>query len=187
MERKHVTIGIVLEPHIAKNIATLIAPWRSAPITWHAPDSMHIALLPIGWVSETDVARITDTVRTVAAEVPASDVTFTRFAATHKDPRITDPRSYNIVRLEGEPSEMLRVLHERIARTLHMAIKPKKHFRPFVTAGHMRVAQWRALPVYPQIDVSVKLMMDITHISILERVHHDERWIFTPLDVISLA
>ncbi len=187
MERKKITIGIDVEPHIKKKIAQVIAQWADAPVKWHAVDGVHVPLVSIGWVGEDDVPAIIDAVCDAAAQTAMCDVVFTRIAAAHKDPHVTDAAQYNIVRMEGEVSEPLRLLHERLYHALQMPVTSKKQFRPYVTIGQMRVAQWRADAQRPQIDVPVRLVMDVTHVSVLEHLADDDGGTFVPIEVVPLA
>ncbi len=186
MERKNITIGIDVEPHIKKKIASVTAQWKDAPIKWHPVDGLHVVLAHIGWVNEDDLSTILAAVTDVAQQTVMFDVRFTRIAATHKNPHITDPAQYNIVRLEGDVSESLRILHARLHDALHITIKPKKHFRPYVTIGQMRVTQWQLAEQRPIIDLPVDLVMDVVQISVLDHVEHNGVWTFAPYDCVSL-
>ncbi len=187
MERKNITIGIDVEPHIKKKITAVTAQWKDAPIRWHPVDGLHVALVQIGWVSKDDMPTIVAAVTDVASHTPMFDVHFTRIAAAHKNPHITDPAQFAVVRAEGEASEPLRLLHARLCDALCITITPKKHFRPYVTIGQMRAAQWSAAAHRPDIDVSVHLVMDVMHISILEHVERDGGWSFDPFDIVPLV
>ena len=181
------TIGITVEPHVKKKVASVIAQWADAPVKWHPVDGLHVPLVSLGWVHDDDVSTVIAAVRDVAAQTAMCDVVFTRIAAGHKDPHVTDPAHYNVVRLEGEASVPLRKLHEKLHHALHMPYTPKKQFRPFVTLGQMRAGQWRADAHRPQIAVPVHLVMDVTHVSVLEHVEENGAWTFVPYDLAPLV
>lgn len=186
MEQKKIAIGIDLETHLKKSVMRAVQNWKDAPIKWHPEESLHIALLPIGWIGEDDVLQIIGSLAEVAQDTQSFSVAFSRIIATHKDQRVTDPRQFQLVRLEGEDNDSLRDLYQHMCTVLDLPETQKKHFAPYVTLGRMRARKWQALEEIPVIEKEFPALMDVTHITLFEQVNQEGQWTFEPIEIFEL-
>ena len=186
MEQKKIAIGIDLEAHLKKSLMRTVQKWKDLPIKWHPADSLHIALLPIGWVGEDDVLHIIGKLAEVAQDTTGFSVSFSRVVAANKDHRITDPRQFQLVRVEGEDNDALRELYQRLCEALDLPETEKKHFAPHVTLGRMRARKWQTLEQLPEIDQPCPILMDVTHLTLFEQVNQEGQWTFEPIEIFEM-
>ena len=184
MQRK-VFIGIDLDGHLKKMLVKSVSKWHNLPVKWHKEESLHIALLPIGWVSEDDVFDISDALENVADETNTFSINFDKIKTVSKN-NSDDIKDAQMVRLEGDDSEELKNLFEKIEKELGLPVVKKKHFRPFVTLGRMRAKKWQEMGEYPTIDIDFPVMMDVFHITLFESVQIEDKWQIEPVRVFEL-
>ena len=184
MQRK-VFIGIDLDPHVKNMLVKATRKWHNLPIKWHKEVSLHISLIPIGWVNEDDVFDISDAIESVTDTTNNFDISFTKIVTIAKN-NSKNPKDAQLVRLEGEDSDNMRVLFEKLEGELGMPVIKKKHFKPLVTLGRMRAKKWQELEEFPDININFPMTMDVFNITLFENVQIDEKWTVEPVNVFEL-
>ena len=184
MQRK-VFIGIDLDDHVKNMLVKSVQKWHNLPIKWHKEESLHIALIPVGWVNEYDVVDISDALETVADETSAFTIDFDKILTVSKN-NSDNIEDAQIVRLEGDDNEELKVLFEKLESELGLPVIKKKHFKPLVTLGRMRAKKWQEMEEYPTIYINFPVMMDVFHITLFENVRIDGKWVVEPVRVFEL-
>jgi len=184
MQRK-IFIGIDLDDHVKAVLFKSVKKWHNLPIKWHKQESLHIALLPIGWVTEDDVFEISDALEAVADDMSTFTINFDKILTVSKNDS-DDIKEAQLVRLEGDDSEELKILFEKIEGELGLPVIKKKHFKPLVTLGRMRAKKWQELEEYPTIDIDFPMMMDVFGITLFESVQIDGKWQIEPVRVFDL-
>ncbi len=184
MQRK-IFIGIDLDEHVKKMLVKSVSKWHNLPIKWHKEESLHIALLPIGWVNEDDVFKISDALEMVANDVNTFTINFDKILTVSKN-NSDNIKEAQLVRLEGDASEELKILFEKIEEELGLPVVQKKHFKPLVTLGRMRAKKWKELEEYPDINIDFPVMMDVFHITLFESVQIDGKWQVEPVRMFEL-
>jgi len=184
MQRK-VFIGIDLDSHVKNMLFKSVKKWHNLPIKWHKEDSLHIALIPIGWVNEDDVFEISDAIASVTDKMRNFSIAFNKIVTISKKDS-HDIMDAQLVRLEGDVSEDLRVLFEKIESALELPVVKKKQFKPLVTLGRMRANKWQELESYPNIDINFPVTMDVYQVTLFESVNIDDEWQIAPVEVFDL-
>ncbi len=185
MQRK-IFIGIDLDEHVKGMLVKSVSKWHNLPIKWHKQESLHIALIPIGWVNEDDVFEIYDAVEEVCRNVENFSITFDKISTTTKRKGVDIIQNAQLVRLEGYDNEELKNLYTQLQKGLGMPVVFKKHFKPFVTLGRMRAKKWQELKEYPIIDVNFPVIMDIYQVTLFESIQIDGKWQLRPLNIFDL-
>lgn len=185
MQQK-IFIGIDLDMHLKKAVVKSLKEWRDLPVKWYDEDGFHIALLPIGWVEEDDVLRISEILAELCSDTDAFSVDFDKIITVAKDLHKTEVKDAQIVRLVGEESEELRVLYHNLAEALDLPISEKRSFRPHVDLGRIRVKKWQELADHPQIEVSFPAKMDVATVTLFENAQIEGKRQFIPIEVFEL-
>ncbi len=184
MQRK-VFIGIDLDKHVKSMLVKSVRKWHNLPIKWHKEESLHIALIPIGWVTEDDVFDISDALENAVDDMRVFAIEFDKIVTISKN-NSSNAKDAQLVRLEGGDNEELKILLEKIENELELPVVKKKHFKPFVTLGRMRAKKWQKLEEYPDINVDFPVMMDVFHVTLFESVQIDDKWLIEPVRVFEL-
>ncbi len=143
MQRK-VFIGIDLDPHVKTMLVKAVSKWHNMPIKWHKEESLHISLIPIGWVNEDDVFEISDAIEAVTTDMSNFDIVFNEIVTISKDDS-SNAKDAQLVRLEGDDSDNMRMLFEKLEDELGMPVIKKKHFKPLVTLGRCEQRSGKSL------------------------------------------
>jgi len=184
MQRK-VFIGIDLDDHVKSMLVKSVKKWHNLPIKWHKKEGLHIILLPIGWVSEDDVFDISDAIKSVTNEMNNFSIAFNNILPISKKDS-SEIKEAQLVRLEGNTSEDLKNLFEKIEKELGLPIVKKKQFKPLVTLGRMRAKKWKELEEYPDININFPVTMDVYQVTLFESVNIDDEWQIVPVEVFDL-
>ncbi len=185
MQRK-IFIGIDLDEHVKKMLVKSVSKWHNLPIKWHKEDSLHISLIPIGWVNEDDVFDVSDAIEEVCTQMKNFPIAFDKIITIAKKKDNDTIENAQLIRLEGDDSDELKELYMALEQKLGMPVTQKKHFKPFVTLGRMRAKKWKELSEYPDINIDFPLVLDIYQITLFESVQVDDVWTIVPVEVFDL-
>jgi 2'-5' RNA ligase len=185
MQRK-VFIGIDLDEHVKSMLVKSVKKWHNLPIKWHKEESLHIALLPIGWVTEDDVFDISDAIEDACNQTRNFSIAFDKIVTVTKKKDESTIKNAQSIRLEGDDSDELKELYMKLEESLGVPVTPKKHFKPLVTLGRMRAKKWQELEEYPDINIDFPLMMDVYQVTLFESVQIDGKWTVVPVEVFDL-
>ena len=160
MQRK-IFISINLSPRTKKSLTRAISNWQDLPVKWVKEPNLHVTLSFLGHVNDSVIPEICKKVRETAAGHEMMDLEFTRIelAPTKDDPRM--------VWLLGEPSEELKILHEKIEQALNIFVTSKKTFRPHITLGKIRQKKWHSLPEAPVIEKVFPLLVTAESVDVM--------------------
>ena len=184
MQRK-VFIGIDLDGHVKSMLVKAVKKWHNLPIKWHKEEGLHIALIPVGWVNEDDVFDISDAIESATSETNNFSIAFDKIVTVSKKDEAGVQHAQS-VRLEGNVSEELKSLFEKIEKELGLPVIKKKQFKPLVTLGRMRAKKWQELEEHPEIDINFPVTMDVYQVTLFESVNIDDEWQIVPVEVFDL-
>jgi len=185
MQRK-IFIGIDLDKHVKNMLVKSVRKWHNLPIKWHKEESLHISLIPIGWVNEDDIFDISSAIEVATNETDNLNIEFDKIVTISKKDS-NDPKDAQLVRLEGKDSEGLKILFEKLEGELGLPVVKKKHFKPLVTLGRMRAKKWQELEKYPNINVDFPVIMNVFNVTLFETVQIDGKWTVEPVTVFELS
>ncbi len=166
--RHRIFIAINLPNEIKRDLAGYEGKWPDLPARWIRPENLHITLAFIGYVSDEEVVNICEVAKKAVAEIEPFSIGLNRII--YGPPKKNPPR---MVWLEGEKSEELKNLQERLENDLSEIINyspENRSFKSHITLA--RIKEWEFRRIEPEerpiIEEDVSFNFDVGSIEIME-------------------
>lgn len=190
---KKLIIGIDVDAHLRKALSRAVKPFSHLPLRLHAPESYHVPIVNLGWVSEDATLDIIQALHAVSSSTSASQVEFTRITPSYKKKpqkgEFPDIRQANTLRCEGVPSESLKQIYTSLLQELDIPHAQVKKFAPYIVLGQMRKLQWEVLTHedFPELDIEFPFTLDVSYLTLFEQATENGKRVFLPLEVFELG
>jgi 2'-5' RNA ligase len=168
--KRRVFIAVNLPEKLKKRLKEYREKFDYLPVRWTKPDSLHLTLVFIGYVSNEQMLEICRVAREVAAEQEAFFLTFKKIilAPAQKAPRM--------IWLTGEVdknlSELKKLLEKKLLEADTGFYRPdNKESRPHITLARIKMEQWRRAEAeidLPEIEQSFQVQSPVNSIEVME-------------------
>lgn len=189
---KKLIIGIDVDQHLRKALARAVKPFANLPLRIHTPESYHVPILNLGWVSEDGTLDVIQALSRVSDRTDATQGEFIKITPSYKKKpvgdEIPDVRTASTLRLEGVPSEPLKDLYVDLLEELDIPHAEVKNFAPHLVLGQMKKLQWQVLEKedFPALEIDFPFVLDISVLTLFEQTTENGKRVFMPLEVFEL-
>lgn len=181
MQKKKIFIELGVPKGLSTKLLQRVKKWYELPVKWTKEGNFHLTLAYLGYVDEEVFPVICENVRDAVGNVDAFDVYFNRITL------IPDEKTPRTIILEGEPSEELKNLVEKIEDALSIGHGERKQLRPHVTIGRIRATKWEELAEKPAIEESFNVSIPVEAVMIMESNAFKGGPEYTPIEECPLA
>jgi len=99
-----------------------------------------------------------------------------------------DPQNAKMIWVEGQASDELKNLQQKIAKSLNIFIPiNQKTLRPHVTLGRIKRGQWKSLKEIPTINEKINYDLSVDAVTLFESTIVDGKRKYLPLEVCPLG
>lgn len=165
--RHRVFIAINLSESVKKRLAQYQEKFSGLTARWTKTASLHLTLVFIGYVTDTEMLEICRVSREVAAKCEPFLVSFEKIilAPIGKKPRM--------IWLEGEANDALDKLKNNLEEALLAADSGLRHLenrpmRPHITLARIKQDQWRAFDAPSVIGENFQAEVAVESIEVME-------------------
>jgi 2'-5' RNA ligase len=159
MKRK-IFISINIPEKVKKRLFLAMEKWRELPVKWVKEVNLHVTLFFLGYIDDGTTEKICEILRDSLQNEEIFDINFDRIELDH-------PESPRLVWLTGESNENLRLLHEKIEKTLDIFTSSRKSFRPHVTLGRIRKTKWEEMTEKAEISEKFLLNLPVESVDVM--------------------
>jgi len=190
---KKLIIGVDVDATLRKTLARAVKPFAHLPMRLHAPESYHVPIINLGWVSEDATLDVIQALVSVSAATQAMQGEFARITPSYKKKpiggEVPDVRTASTLRLEGVPSEPLKDLYVDLLEELNIPHAEVKKFAPHLVLGQMKKLQWEVLQKedIPPLEVDFPFVLDISTLTLFEQTTENGKRVFMPLEIFELS
>ncbi len=162
MHKKKIFIEIEIPAQVKKKLAQKIESWKNLPVKWVREKNLHMTVAFLGYVDESVLPGICQSVSDAVAAIDSFDIEFERISL---GPDAKDPQ---MVWVSGKVSDELKNLIESVEDSLNMSRGQRKKFIPHITLGRVRAEKWKNLEEKPVIDEKVSLIVPVETVFVIE-------------------
>lgn len=168
MKKRRIFIAINLPEEIKNVLGEYEMKWPELPCRWVKKENIHITLVFLGYLSDDEVARVCDAVKTVLSFQESFKI---RLSSVSYGPEKSFPK---MIWVEGESDGKLEVLQEKLEDALSESkiffVKENRKFTFHITLCRLNSLEFRALDIdeRPDVNETISLELSVLSVEIME-------------------
>lgn len=163
-------IAINLPEEIKRELEKFQSQWPELPVRWTKPESLHITMVFLGYLSDQELSDVCKIAREVALRQKAFSLNLTKIC--YGPPKKMPPR---MVWIEGEKLKELTNLQIDLEKSLtsseNVKFEPEKRsFSSHITLGRIKTWEFRSIDPEerPNVETDISLSFEVNSIEVME-------------------
>ncbi len=165
--QRRIFIAIEIPEPVKKRLIQKTEKWADLPVRWGRVENLHITLAFLGYIDDEKIPGICDSVSVAVKNLEPFEISLNKIIT---GPPENQPR---MIWAAGEKSEKLKVLAEKIEKSLGTFRREKKNFSPHITLGRIMRGKWAKLPAKPEISEKINFVIPVDKVEIMESVFEE--------------
>ena len=138
--QKRIFLAISLPDDVKKRLFRIVEKeYKDLPVKWAKFENFHLTLNFLGYVCEENIPETCQSVLTAVQNFPSFEIDFQKID--------TGPtrEMKKMIWAIGEKNDELSELKYRLDQALDFLVREKREFRPHITLGRIRKAEWKRI------------------------------------------
>jgi RNA 2',3'-cyclic 3'-phosphodiesterase len=166
--KKRIFLAINLPEKVKKTLTDYQGRWQDFPVRWVKPESLHLTLAFLGYISDEELSKICQELKGIASEHFSFFINLNQI-----DYDVQEKKMPRLIWAIGEKSEQLSSLKKDLDGFLDNTIgflPERKDFLPHITLGRIKQWQWSKIETEerPQIKEDLFLDFQVQSIEVME-------------------
>ena len=166
---KHrIFIAVNLPKEVIKQLVNYQSKWPELPIKWIRPENLHITLIFLGDVNDSELVEICNTSKEIVEQHYSFGINLNQIC--YGPPKKMPPR---MVWVKGEKSQQLSDLKKDLESALLEKVnfhQENRAFSPHITLGRIRTWDWKKIEPEerPTVNEMIDLGFEVGSIDVME-------------------
>jgi len=166
--RYRIFIAVNLPKEIRKQLVNYQSKWPELPIKWTKPENLHITLIFLGDVNDSELVEICKTSREIIEQHHSFGINLNQIC--YGPPKKMPPR---MIWVKGQKSQELSDLKKDLESALLEKVnfhQENRAFSPHITLGRIRTWDWSKIEPEerPEVNEIIDLGFEVGSIDVME-------------------
>ena len=166
--RHRIFIAVNLPKEIRKQLVNYQSKWPELPIKWTKPENLHITLIFLGNVNDSELVEICKTSKEIIEQHHSLGINLNQIC--YGPPKKMPPR---MIWVKGQKSQELSDLKKDLESALLEKVnfhQENRAFSPHITLGRIKAFEWKRIEPEerPQVEEDINFNFEVNSIEVME-------------------